>query len=80
MLKNRGSRRSHMSRPTSRSHYNTPMPLSALYSDTVLEHNRAPRNCGPLRSATHRGAGHNASCGDHVTMQVELSGAGHVLA
>jgi SUF system NifU family Fe-S assembly protein len=56
------------------------MPLSALYSDTVLEHNRAPRNCGPLRSATHRGEGHNASCGDHVTMQVELSGAGHVLA
>ncbi len=56
------------------------MPVSALYSETVLAHNRAPRNFGPLRSATHRGEGHNASCGDHVAIQVELSAAGHVLA
>ncbi len=56
------------------------MPLSALYSETVLEHNRAPHNFGALSSATHRGEGHNASCGDHVNMQVELSNAGHVLA
>jgi SUF system NifU family Fe-S assembly protein len=60
--------------------YNSPMPLSALYSDTVLEHNRSPRNFGPLRSATHQGEGHNASCGDHVSIQVECSAAGHVLA
>ena len=56
------------------------MTVSALYSETVLEHNRAPRNFGPLRSATHRGESHNASCGDHVAIQAELSAAGHVLA
>jgi SUF system NifU family Fe-S assembly protein len=56
------------------------MPLPPLYSDTVLEHNRAPRNAGRLSSATHRGEGSNASCGDHVTIEVECSTAGHVLA
>ncbi len=56
------------------------MTLSALYSSTVLEHNRAPRNFGALRSATHRGAGRNASCGDEVIIEIELSPQGHVLA
>jgi SUF system NifU family Fe-S assembly protein len=56
------------------------MPLSALYSSTVLEHNRAPRNFGALRSATHRGVGRNASCGDEVVIEIELSPRGHVIA
>jgi len=54
--------------------------LPALYSEAILEHNRTPRNFGPLRSATHRGGGHNASCGDTVLIEMELSPSGHVLA
>lgn len=66
--------------PANTIHYTTRMPLSALYSSTVLEHNRAPRNFGVLRSATHRGVGRNASCGDEVVIEIELSPRGHVVA
>ncbi len=56
------------------------MTLSALYSASILEHNRAPHNFGRLSSATHRGVGRNVSCGDQVMIAVELSARGHVLA
>ncbi|MGE3105118.1 MAG: Fe-S cluster assembly sulfur transfer protein SufU [Lysobacterales bacterium] len=54
------------------------MALSAIYSATVLEHNRAPRNFGPLAGATLRGSGRNASCGDQVHMALRLDAAGRI--
>ena len=56
------------------------MTLSALYSETVLAHNRAPQNKFALSNATHRALGENAHCGDQVRMHATCSDAGHVLA
>lgn len=56
------------------------MALSAIYSATVLEHNRAPRNFGPLAGATQRGSGRNASCGDEVQIALRLDASGRIAA
>jgi len=50
------------------------MDLGALYQEVILEHNRSPRNYGPLESATGKGEGHNPMCGDEVTVWVEMDG------
>lgn len=47
---------------------------STLYSETVLLHNRAPRNLGALEDATHCGVADNALCGDHVELQLHVQG------
>lgn len=49
------------------------MDLGALYQEVILEHNRSPRNYGPLESATGRAEGHNPMCGDEVTVWVEMA-------
>jgi nitrogen fixation protein NifU and related proteins len=38
----------------------------ALYQEVILDHNRKPRNFGPLDQASHRAEGHNPLCGDHL--------------
>lgn len=48
-----------------------------LYQDLVLEHKRAPRNFGPLATATHQARGFNPQCGDELCVQLELD-AGRV--
>lgn len=45
---------------------------STLYSETVLAHNRAPRNCGCLADATHHGVADNAMCGDHLELALRV--------
>jgi len=45
---------------------------STLYSDTVLAHNRAPRNCGCLDDATHHGVAENAMCGDQLELSLRV--------
>ena len=45
---------------------------STLYSETVLSHNRAPRNCGCLADATHHGAAENALCGDRLVLSLRV--------
>lgn len=45
-----------------------------LYEDLVLDHNRSPRNFGPLDGATHHGEGRNPLCGDHFHVHVRLDG------
>ena len=39
--------------------------------ERVLAHNRAPRNCGCLGDATHRGVADNALCGDHLELALQ---------
>jgi nitrogen fixation NifU-like protein len=47
------------------------MTAAALYTQTVLDHHRAPRNFGALDGHSHAADGSNPLCGD--TLHVELS-------
>ena len=46
--------------------------MEDLYQEIILDHNKRPRNFGPLSGATHRADGHNPLCGDelHVSARV----------
>jgi len=48
--------------------------LSDLYQEVILDHNRRPRNFGPLPDATHSAKGHNPLCGDRLNVQLKLEG------
>ena len=43
-----------------------------LYQQVILEHNRSPRNYGPLSGATHRAEGDNPLCGDRYTIELRV--------
>lgn len=47
-----------------------------LYQQTILEHNRHPRNFGKLEGATHLAEGYNPLCGDHLWVFVKVSPTG----
>ncbi len=46
--------------------------LDDLYQQVILDHNRAPRNFGPLEGADHQADGHNPLCGDKVTVSLRI--------
>ena len=46
----------------------------ALYQEVILDHNRKPRNFGPLDQATHCAEGHNPLCGDHLSVALGIEG------
>ncbi|HSU81785.1 MAG TPA: SUF system NifU family Fe-S cluster assembly protein [Thermoanaerobaculia bacterium] len=48
--------------------------LRDLYQEVILDHNRRPRNFGPLPAANRRAEGHNPLCGDRVTVYLEVEG------
>ena len=48
--------------------------LKELYQQTILDHNRSPRNFGKLLHPTHTATGDNPLCGDHITLTLKLSG------
>ena len=50
------------------------MELKDLYRDVILDHNRRPRNFGPLEPADARAEGHNPLCGDRLTVFLRLEG------
>ncbi|MCW5571683.1 MAG: SUF system NifU family Fe-S cluster assembly protein [Steroidobacteraceae bacterium] len=50
------------------------MDLKELYRDVILDHNRQPRNFGPLVPADARADGHNPLCGDRLTVYVAFDG------
>jgi nitrogen fixation NifU-like protein len=50
------------------------MDLKELYRDVILDHNRHPRNFGPLAAANHHAEGHNPLCGDRLALAVVLNG------
>jgi nitrogen fixation NifU-like protein len=43
--------------------------LARLYQSVILEHNKSPRNYGPLPGATHEAEEHNPLCGDVITLR-----------
>jgi nitrogen fixation NifU-like protein len=48
------------------------MELSDLYRDVILDHNRRPRNFGPLEGADAAAEGVNPLCGDRLTLRLNL--------
>ena len=48
------------------------MELDDLYRDVILDHNRRPRNFGPLDSADASVEGYNPLCGDRLTLRLKL--------
>jgi len=50
------------------------MDLKDLYRDVIVDHNRKPRNFGPLATANHRAEGHNPLCGDRLKLYVDIEG------
>ena len=47
------------------------LDLRELYQQLILDHNRSPRNRGPL-DTKFRAEGHNPLCGDKVTIYIHL--------
>ncbi|MDE1920690.1 MAG: SUF system NifU family Fe-S cluster assembly protein [Candidatus Omnitrophica bacterium] len=45
-----------------------------LYQQTILEHNRNPRNFKKLEGATHVAEGYNPLCGDHLWVYMKING------
>ena len=50
------------------------MELKDLYRDVILDHNKQPRNFGPLPPPAHSACGHNPLCGDQLTVYATLAG------
>jgi nitrogen fixation NifU-like protein len=48
--------------------------LAALYQDLILDHNRNPRNYGPMADANRRADGNNPLCGDRLTIWLKMDG------
>jgi nitrogen fixation protein NifU and related proteins len=46
--------------------------LRDLYQEVILDHNRRPRNFGPLPAANHQAEGYNPLCGDKVTVFLDV--------
>ncbi|HEX6898745.1 MAG TPA: SUF system NifU family Fe-S cluster assembly protein [Thermoanaerobaculia bacterium] len=46
--------------------------LRDLYQEVILDHNRRPRNFGPLPEANRQAEGYNPLCGDKVTVFLDL--------
>jgi nitrogen fixation NifU-like protein len=48
-------------------------PGDELYQATIVEHDRAPHNAGPLPDATHHATLDNPLCGDVVTVHARIA-------
>lgn len=48
--------------------------LTDLYQEVILDHNKRPRNYGPMKAPDRQARGHNPLCGDLVTVFVRLNG------
>ncbi len=49
------------------------MSLRDLYQEVILDHNRSPRNFGPLEDADGRAEGNNPICGDRLSIAVKVA-------
>ena len=52
--------------------------LAELYQQTIVEHNRSPRNFKKLEHPNRTAEGHNPLCGDQITLYLQL-GQGDVI-
>ena len=54
------------------------MDLADLYRDVILDHNRQPRNFGPMDPADVTMEGFNPLCGDEIVVYLDVDDAGVV--
>lgn len=47
-----------------------------LYQQTILEHNRHPRNFRKIETPSHWAEGYNPLCGDHLNVYLTVNGQG----
>ena len=47
--------------------------LRELYQEVIMDHNRSPRNCGPLEGASHKAEGFNPLCGDQLQLYLYVN-------
>ena len=50
------------------------LDLRDLYQEVIVDHNRRPRNFGPLADADRKLEGFNPLCGDRLTLYVKTAG------
>jgi nitrogen fixation NifU-like protein len=50
------------------------MELKDLYRDVILDHNKRPRNFGPLEHPDAHADGHNPLCGDRLSLSLKMDG------
>ena len=43
-----------------------------LYQDVLLQHSKRPKNFGPMENPTHSADGHNALCGDEISVALRI--------
>ena len=43
-----------------------------LYQEVLLQHSKRPKNFGPMENPTHSADGHNALCGDEISVAVRV--------
>jgi nitrogen fixation NifU-like protein len=48
--------------------------LMDLYQEVILDHNKAPRNFGPMEDADHFAEGNNPLCGDQLRLYIKMDG------
>jgi nitrogen fixation NifU-like protein len=48
-------------------------PLGELYQQLIIDHNRNPRNFGPLPEANYSATGDNPLCGDRITVRLRIN-------
>ncbi|WP_071026780.1 Fe-S cluster assembly sulfur transfer protein SufU [Peptoniphilus raoultii] len=48
------------------------MDLKQIYTQMVMEESRSTRNKRDLENPTHKELGHNPSCGDEITLQLDV--------
>lgn len=49
------------------------MDSKQLYQEVILDHNRKPRNWGPVDGRTHHAEGLNPLCGDHIRLDLKVA-------
>ncbi len=47
--------------------------LRDLYQEVIFDHNRRPRNFGPLPAANRHAEGYNPLCGDRLTLRLQVA-------
>ena len=46
--------------------------LQDLYQDIIMDHNRRPRNFGPVDKQNHKKEGYNPLCGDQIEIELKI--------
>ncbi|HLR21288.1 MAG TPA: SUF system NifU family Fe-S cluster assembly protein [Tissierellaceae bacterium] len=48
------------------------MDLNSIYTELIMEHNSSKHNKGALENPSISERGHNPSCGDDITLEVQI--------